>query len=213
MTCNKYERLLSAYLDRELTAEETMMVKRHIMTCAHCADALEGYERVKTVLESLDSVEAPDGLFDIVIIRAKALALDMGTDEATGARRFGLFAFLGRAFIPAALVGTLVAIPILQFAFKVNITGAIAGLVKKEASSAVTAEVAVPELNTIGYGTLEVTEASVSTDTSYGWLSLGNTTASQDLTLSIEDPRLSRYVQSFGVTGSGASQDSYSRNW
>ncbi|HOA15122.1 MAG TPA: zf-HC2 domain-containing protein [Bacillota bacterium] len=213
MTCNKYERLLSAYLDRELTAEETMMVKRHIMTCAHCAEALEGYERVKAVLESLDSVEAPDGLFDMGVIRAKALALDMGRDEAAGSRRFGLFAFLGRAFIPAALVGTLVAMPILQLAFKVNITGAIAGLVRKEASGALTAEVVVPELNTLGYGSLEVKEASASADTSYGWISLGNTVTSQDLTLRIEDPRLSRYVQSFGVTGSGASRASYSRNW
>lgn len=213
MTCNKYERLLSAYLDRELTAEETVMVKRHVMKCHSCAEALEGYERVKVVLESLDSVDVPDGLFDIGIIRAKALALDMGAEEANETRRYGLFAFLGRAFIPAALVGTLVAIPILQFAFKVDITGAIKGLVQKESPAVTTAEVVVPELNTVGYGKLEVIEATAAADTSYEWLSLGTKAASQDLTLSIEDPRLSRYVQTFGVSGSSASQATYSRNW
>ena len=85
MTCNKYERLLSAYLDRELTPEETAMVKRHIIGCAECAAVLEEYERVKCALEELELVDVPEGLFDMGIIRTRALTMEI--EDRYGRRR------------------------------------------------------------------------------------------------------------------------------
>ncbi|HNZ08207.1 MAG TPA: anti-sigma factor [Bacillota bacterium] len=217
MTCNKYERLLSAYLDRELTPEETAMVKRHIIGCAECAAVLEEYERVKCTLEELELVDVPDGLFDMGIIRARALTMEMEeADTAAGERRYGFFSFIGKALVPAALVGTLIAIPILQFVFRVDITGAIAGLLRKEETIGVAdsgIEVVVPELNPYGYGSVQITEAATSSGGTYGWLTVGASSSGSDLILKIEDPRLSRYVQTFEGTGVTASQATYTRNW
>lgn len=207
MTCTKYERLLSAYLDRELTPEETAMVRRHIVDCADCARLLDEFERIKTALEELEPAEAPADIFDMGIIRAKALEMEASYDD--GGRRFGLFSFLGRALIPAALVGTLVAVPLLQFVFKVDITGAIAGLVTRQTvtdTSDGTAEVILPDLNPEGYGQLETATVS---GASYGSLTLGPSSSTSGLSLSIEDARLSRYVKSFDTTGPATSSASY----
>jgi anti-sigma factor RsiW len=77
MTCSKYERLLSAFLDRELTSEETAMVKRHVIECASCARLLDEFERIKEALEQLEPAEEPEGAFDMGIIRTRALQLEM----------------------------------------------------------------------------------------------------------------------------------------
>src|SRR5512133_2609592 len=199
MTCSKYERLSSAYLDRELSPEESAMVKRHIIGCAECARLLDEFERIKSALEELEPAEVPDDLFDMGIIRARALEVEAAASYAND-RHFGLFSFLGRALLPAALVGTLVALPVLQFVFKVDIGGAIAGLVTKDAITSLsddTAEVILPDLNPAGYGELETATIS---GASYGSLTLGATASTSDLSLNIEDARLSRYVQTFDST-------------
>lgn len=212
MTCSKYERLLSAYLDRELSPEETAMVKRHIIGCAECARLLDEFERIKSALEELEPAEVPEGLFDMGIIRARALEVEAAASYANE-RHFGLFSFLGRALLPAALVGTLVALPVLQFVFKVDIGGAIAGLVTKDAITSLsddTAEVILPDLNPAGYGELETATIS---GASYGSLTLGATASTSDLSLNIEDARLSRYVQTFDSTRPTASNASFGGNW
>ncbi len=212
MTCSKYERLLSAYLDRELSPEESAMVKRHIIGCAECARLLDEFERIKSALEELEPAEVPDGLFDMGIIRARALEVEAAASYANE-RHFGLFSFLGRALLPAALVGTLVALPVLQFVFKVDIGGAIAGLVTKDAITSPsddTAEVILPDLNPAGYGELETATIS---GASYGSLTLGATASTSDLSLNIEDARLSRYVQTFDSTRPTASNASFGGNW
>lgn len=212
MTCSKYERLLSAYLDRELSPEETALVKRHIIGCAECARLLDEFERIKSALEELEPAEVPEGLFDIGIIRARALEVEAAASYANE-RHFGLFSFIGRALLPAALVGTLVALPVLQFVFKVDIGGAIAGLVTKDAITSPsddTAEVILPDLNPAGYGELETATIS---GASYGSLTLGATASTSDLSLNIEDARLSRYVQTFDITKPTTSSASYGGNW
>ncbi len=212
MTCSKYERLLSAYLDRELSPEESAMVKRHIIGCAECARLLDEFERIKSALEELEPAEVPEGLFDMGIIRARALEVEAAASYANE-RHFGLFSFLGRALLPAALVGTLVALPVLQFVFKVDIGGAIAGLVTKDAITSLsddTAEVILPDLNPAGYGELETATIS---GASYGSLTLGATASTSDLSLNIEDARLSRYVQTFDSTRPTASNASFGGNW
>lgn len=212
MTCSKYERLLSAYLDRELSPEESAMVKRHIIGCAECARLLDEFERIKSALEELEPAEVPEGLFDMGIIRARALEVEAAASYANE-RHFGLFSFLGRALLPAALVGTLVALPVLQFVFKVDIGGAIAGLVTKDAITSLsddTAEVILPDLNPAGYGELETATIS---GASYGSLTLGATASTSGLSLNIEDARLSRYVQTFDSTRPTASNASFGGNW
>ena len=213
MTCSKYERLLSAFLDRELTSAETAMVKKHVIECASCARLLDEFERIKDALEQLEPAEEPEGVFDMGLIRTRALQLEMEEEgSSAGTRRYGMFSFLGRALLPAALVGTLIAIPVLQFAFNVNITGAIAGLVTRQSLEDQldeTADVIIPDLNPNGIGTLG---QPVVSSASYGTLTLGNTQAQSDLILTINDPRLSRYVQTFETSGS-YSPASYRSNW
>lgn len=212
MTCNKYERLLSAYLDRELTPDEAAMVKRHIINCPSCAAALEEYEIVKDALESLEPADMPEGLFDIGVIRTRALAMEIRETE-DAPRRIGIIPFIGKALLPAALIGTLVALPILQLAFKVDITGAIAGLFSPPVEQAPVTAVVIPDLSPEGYGNLQIADAAVESAAKYKWIALGQATSSSNLNLSIEDPRLTRYVQSFGTGSSGISGASYRNNW
>jgi hypothetical protein len=213
MTCSKYERLLSAYLDRELSAEEATMLKRHMIGCASCASLLDEFERIKQALEELEPAEAPDGLFDMGIIRAKALEIEIAEESSgIGVKRFGFFSFIGKALLPAALVGTLVALPMLQLVFKVDIAGSIVGLVKRDAVTDIAEApvVVLPDLNPGGYGTLET--ASIG-GASFGSLTLGTVASVSDLTLSFEDTKLSRYVQTFDNSRSTTADASYSRNW
>jgi len=192
------------------------MVKKHIIGCSECARMLDEFERIKSALEDLEPADAPEDIFDMGIIRAKALQMEESEENGAASRRgsFGLMSFLGRALIPAALVGTLVALPVLQFVFKVDIAGSIAGLINRDPvggiSEGTVAEVVLPDLNPEGYGTLETAGVSAA---SYGVLSLGTTAQASDLSLNIEDTRLSRYVQTFDTTRSSTSVSSFRSNW
>lgn len=59
MNCNQANRLLSAYLDRELGGDEMLSVREHVNCCAECSVELEQLKRVKAMLSQSKAVR-PD---------------------------------------------------------------------------------------------------------------------------------------------------------
>ncbi len=54
--------LISAYLDGELTREETRTLHDHLATCGQCAAELEATQRVRAAIRSLQVLDLPLGL-------------------------------------------------------------------------------------------------------------------------------------------------------
>ena len=61
MTLNhaRAERLLSSYLDNELSPGESAAVQEHLLDCADCRDAYEGLRATKVLLGALPLAEPP----------------------------------------------------------------------------------------------------------------------------------------------------------
>ena len=63
MTHARQQRQLSAYLDGELTAQETEEVRAHLADCATCRAELAQLRSVKTLLGRLPERSAPQDLW------------------------------------------------------------------------------------------------------------------------------------------------------
>ncbi|MEI6913979.1 MAG: anti-sigma factor [Armatimonadota bacterium] len=61
MTCGRIDRLISAYLDGELSGADMMLVREHIRSCKACEADLESEKRVKRVLGGLNPVKPSAG--------------------------------------------------------------------------------------------------------------------------------------------------------
>jgi predicted anti-sigma-YlaC factor YlaD len=68
MTLNhaRAERLLSSYLDYELSSAESAAVQEHLLDCAECRDAYEGLRATKVLLGALPLAEPPAELWAAV---------------------------------------------------------------------------------------------------------------------------------------------------
>lgn len=64
MNCNRNEKLLSAYLDRELDGQTQLQVREHIRLCPTCAQQLEELRELKSQLGALREVTPPEGSFE-----------------------------------------------------------------------------------------------------------------------------------------------------
>ncbi|MCA0361171.1 MAG: zf-HC2 domain-containing protein [Armatimonadetes bacterium] len=62
MNCIRVETLLSAYLDRELSGEESLMIREHIRMCPSCAQEMEDLRAVKSIAMRMAPVEPSDDL-------------------------------------------------------------------------------------------------------------------------------------------------------
>lgn len=62
MNCGRVNRLLSAYMDGELSGEEMMAVRSHIRSCPACENELEGLRALKGVIGQLQRVQPDAGL-------------------------------------------------------------------------------------------------------------------------------------------------------
>ncbi|HEU4618696.1 MAG TPA: zf-HC2 domain-containing protein [Gammaproteobacteria bacterium] len=58
--CTDYKPLLAGLLDRELTAEETMRVHRHLIRCASCRADYEQLRKAENKLEAISFIEITD---------------------------------------------------------------------------------------------------------------------------------------------------------
>ena len=55
MNCKEAGKMLSAYLDEELTAEKYRSLKRHLMSCSTCQEELEKLRVIRNLMRDLDS--------------------------------------------------------------------------------------------------------------------------------------------------------------
>lgn len=57
MNCRRVINLMSAYVDGELTGEEMLAIRRHLATCAECAEEHESVLVTKRALANLGTVQ------------------------------------------------------------------------------------------------------------------------------------------------------------
>ena len=70
LTCDEAIARLDDYLDRELSAEEMALVREHLDTCAHCAEA---YAFEESVLEDLKGKLRRIDLPESVVTKVRAI--------------------------------------------------------------------------------------------------------------------------------------------
>ena len=63
-SCFRVKGLLSAYLDREMTGEEMILMREHLANCQDCALEFEELRRVKSALIQIPDIEPGDEFFE-----------------------------------------------------------------------------------------------------------------------------------------------------
>lgn len=116
MTCSRVQKLLSAYVDKELTQSEYFVVRKHLTLCSECSDELESLSVLKSNFDELETVELPIDMWSNV--KTAIINGELSTPSATK-RSFwsNSFNYL-KVIIPAAVIGIMVSIPLVS-----NITG------------------------------------------------------------------------------------------
>ncbi|MBC8142250.1 MAG: zf-HC2 domain-containing protein [Armatimonadetes bacterium] len=71
MNCHSANRLLSAYIDRELSADEMRAVRVHVEQCDDCRDECEDLLFTKRMLSGLSSSAPRAELESLLVVRAK----------------------------------------------------------------------------------------------------------------------------------------------
>ncbi|MGE5554125.1 MAG: anti-sigma factor family protein [Betaproteobacteria bacterium] len=69
MNCERVRNLISAYLDRELSPEESRLVRAHLVNCAACHAELKEEAAVKEALGALASLEVPEDFVPSLMAR------------------------------------------------------------------------------------------------------------------------------------------------
>ncbi|MCR4424796.1 MAG: anti-sigma factor [Firmicutes bacterium] len=122
MTCSKVERLISAYIDRELSEEERNRVRQHLAMCSECFAIYKLMQEVKSALECTSQPECPKDLWDNVELRLRALPLQPAKRVNSIAHVFSF----AKLVVPAALAGTAIAVPLVQMIFGIGPLGVTA---------------------------------------------------------------------------------------
>lgn len=122
MTCNMTQRLISAYVDRELSEDERARVRQHLALCAECMVVYEATIEVKTALGSMAPSPCPECLWEGVRSRIAALPFQAEPERTRISPLRAVWSF-ARLVVPAAVAGTIVAIPLVQMIFGVNVFG------------------------------------------------------------------------------------------
>jgi len=123
MTCNMTQRLISAYVDRELSEDERARVRQHLALCAECMAMYEMTLKVKTALGSMAPSPCPECLWESVRDRIEALPFQTELECAPRPSPLRAVWSFARLVVPAAVAGTIVAIPLVQMIFGVNVFG------------------------------------------------------------------------------------------
>jgi anti-sigma factor (TIGR02949 family) len=123
MTCNMTQRLISAYVDRELSEDERARVRQHLALCPDCMAVYEMTLEVKTALGSMAPVPCPECLWEDVRDRIAALPFQIETGYTSGFRPLRAIWSFARLVVPAAVAGTIVAIPLVHMIFGVSLFG------------------------------------------------------------------------------------------
>lgn len=99
MNHHRAGRLLSAYVDSELTAAEMRAVHAHLLDCAACREAYENLRAARELLAGLPAAEPPAGFWAAIRLPARS-ASPAGAEGDGGLR--AVRAFLAR-FAPRGI--------------------------------------------------------------------------------------------------------------
>ena len=123
MTCNMTQRLISAYVDRELSEDERARVRQHLALCAECMAVYEITLEVKTALGSMAPSPCPECLWESVRGRIAALPFQAESERASRLGPLRAVWSFAKLVVPAAIAGTIVAIPLVHMIFGVSLFG------------------------------------------------------------------------------------------
>jgi len=63
MSCDKYQDMLMAYLDDELSGHERYELEEHLADCASCTSELEDFKRLKSITENIRLFQPEEKIF------------------------------------------------------------------------------------------------------------------------------------------------------
>ncbi|MEA4883613.1 MAG: anti-sigma factor [Clostridia bacterium] len=128
MTCNMAERMISAYIDRELSEDEKRRVRQHLAVCSDCMALYDSMTRVKSALGSMPAAKVPEDLWFNVERSITSASFSLDPSRPRGFRgRWNLALGFVKLVAPAAIAGTAIAIPLVQMIFGVSFFGTAAG--------------------------------------------------------------------------------------
>lgn len=91
-SCFRVKSLLSAYLDRELSGEEMMMLRDHMASCADCALEFEELRRVKSALIRIPAIEPDTEMFERMKVRVFESSDPVPVSKSKAAATIGMAA-------------------------------------------------------------------------------------------------------------------------
>lgn len=142
--CEKYQELISAMLDGELSAEKTVELSVHLARCPECRAMYEAFSAMREANED-DMQDMPAGLHDRIMTGVRA--------EAKGKKR-GIMTYL-RPYVSAAACVAVIIAAVLA----VRGTGIIGGL-GASGSAPAAANAAEPELYSYAMDTAGASDAA-----------------------------------------------------
>ncbi|MCX7795581.1 MAG: zf-HC2 domain-containing protein [bacterium] len=95
MRCNEVKRLLSAYFDKELPADQSIAVREHLKICRSCMEELEDIERLHKLMGAFPVLEVGP-YFETQIIER--------IEEETRKKRFSFGLKLAIGFVLGGLM-------------------------------------------------------------------------------------------------------------
>ena len=100
MSCSAARRLLSAFVDSELSPDEMLQVRHHVFECAECSAECESLRKAKGSLSALAAPRLHADLLDLIACRP----WDTGDDSTACRTRAGLPIFRRKYFPAVAAV-------------------------------------------------------------------------------------------------------------
>lgn len=120
MTCSRIEKLLSAYIDKELNEEEYFAVRRHLTMCSECNKIYEDLVSVKRCFDNLNIAEPPEDM--IANIRMAIIAGENSVKKPEPKAQWWRPVFnFAKFVVPAAMIGTAAAIPLVSNITNINL--------------------------------------------------------------------------------------------
>lgn len=126
MMCNVAQRLISAYIDRELSEDDRARVRCHLATCSECSAVFESTLQLKNALASMMPASCPECLWGQVEQQIAESGLNKAGRSVT--HFWSTAAAFARVVVPAAVAGAIIAVPVVQMAFGVDILGPLTSM-------------------------------------------------------------------------------------
>jgi anti-sigma factor RsiW len=67
MNCHQVTKVISAYVDGELTGHEMLAIRSHVLHCEECGEEMESIRRAKVLLSRLRTMEPRAGFADQIL--------------------------------------------------------------------------------------------------------------------------------------------------